>query len=325
MLVNCVLAFVAGIYVEASYGLPLKPVILGLVACVLLIPFFRSRNRSLGVCLLLLAFALTGVARLALLIELPPVLVEEGESLYAGTVVETSQRSKVITLTSPESLRNLRTAFPTSTDLETGDRVYLAGRLLEFAPASAESPRKLWRWMKRLEGVNHEIKGKVLLVKPGTNPINALRNFFRKKIEESGARYTDVQKALTIGDRASLDQEINRLFLRTGTSHVLAISGFNVGIISGFFFFLARTLLRRMRRLRLSGRDVKYAALFTIPFPFVFMLIAGSGVSVIRATIMVGIYMLALLFERGRHVLNTMALSAFVILLRSSRNRVGKK
>ena len=315
MLVSCVLAFIAGIYVEAFYGLPLKPVILGLVACVLLIPFFRSRNRSLGLCLLLLAFALTGVVRLALLIELPPVLVEEGESLYAGTVVETSQRSKVITLTSPESLRNLRTAFPTSTDLETGDRVYLAGRLLEFAPASAESPRKLWRWMKKLEGVNHEIKGKVLLAKPGTNPINALRNFFRKKIEESGARYTDVQKALTIGDRASLDQEINRLFLRTGTSHVLAISGFNVGIISGFFFFLARTLLRRIRRLRLSGRDVKYAALFTIPFPFVFMLIAGSGVSVIRATIMVGIYMLALLFERGRHVLNTMALSAFVILL----------
>ena len=49
--------------------------------------------------------------------------------------------------------------------------------------------------------------------------------------------------------------------------------------------------------------------------PFVFMLIAGSGVSVIRATIMVGIYMLALIFERGRHILNTMALSALIILL----------
>ena len=315
MFVSCVVAFIAGIYVEAFYGLPLKPVVLGLLASILLVPFFLARNRSLGLCLLLTAFMLSGIVRLALLINLPPVSVDEGESLYAGTIAETSQRSKVITLSSPESLRDLQVAFPTSTDLETGDRVYVIGRLLEFAPASAESPRKLWRWLKRLEGVNHEIKGKVLLAKPGTNPINALRNFFRKKIEESGARYTDVQKALTIGDRASLNQEINRLFLRTGTSHVLAISGFNVGIISGFFFFIARALLRRVRRLRLSGRDVKYAALFTIPFPFVFMLIAGSGVSVIRATIMIVIYMLALLFERGRHVLNAMALSALVILL----------
>jgi competence protein ComEC len=315
LFVSCVLAFIAGIYIEAFYGLPLRPVILGLVASVLLIPFFHLKKRSLGFCLLLLAFMLTGAVRLALLIDLPPVSVEEGESLYAGTVVETSQRSKVITLSSPESLRKVRAAFPTSTDLQTGDRVYLTARLMEFAPASAESPRKVWRWLKKLEGVNHEIKGRIVLVRSGVNSINALRNFFRKRIEESGARHTDVQKALTIGDRASLDEEINRLFLRTGTSHILAISGFNVGIISGFFFFIARTLLRRVRRLRLSGRDVKYAAAFTIPFPFVFMLIAGSGVSVIRATIMVGIYMLALIFERGRHILNTMALSALIILL----------
>jgi competence protein ComEC len=315
LFVICVLAFIAGIYIEAFYDLALKPAIVGLVASVLLIPFLRAKKRSLGLCLLLVAFMLTGVVRLALLTDLPPVMVDESESLYAGTVVETSQRSKVIALTNPESLNNLRVAFHTSTNLETGDRVYLRGRLLEFTPASAESPRKVWRWLKRLEGVNHEIKGKIVLIRSGTNSINALRNFFRKRIEESGARHTDVQKALTIGDRASLDEEINRLFLRTGTSHILAISGFNVGIISGFFFFIARTLLRRFRRFRLSGRDVKYAAAFTIPFPFIFMLIAGSGVSVIRATIMVGIYMLALIFERGRHVLNTMALSALIILL----------
>jgi competence protein ComEC len=315
LFVSCVLAFIAGIYIEAFYGLSLKPVVLGLVAAVLLIPLFRKKKRGLGLCLLLSAFMLTGIVRLALLTDLPPVSVDEDESLYAGTVVETSQRSKVIALTNPESLHNLRAAFHTSTNLETGDRVYLRGRLLEFTPASAESPRKVWRWLKRLEGVNHEIKGRILLVRSGVNSINALRNFFRKRIEESGAWHTDVQKALTIGDRASLDEGINSLFLRTGTSHILAISGFNVGIISGFFFFIARLLLRRIRRLRLSGRDVKYAAVLTIPFPFIFMLIAGSGVSVIRATIMVGIYMLALIFERGRHVLNTMALSALIILL----------
>ena len=123
MFVICVLAFIAGIYIEAFYGLALKPVILGLAASILLIPFLHARKRSLGLCLLLSAFMLTGIIRLALLIDLPPVMVDEGESLYAGTVVETSQRSKVIALTNPESLHNLRIAFHTGTNLETGDRV----------------------------------------------------------------------------------------------------------------------------------------------------------------------------------------------------------
>ncbi len=315
MFVSCVLAFVAGIYIEAFYGYQLKPVGLLLLSSILLIPFLRVRYRNLGLCLLLAAFLLAGVVRLGMVTYVDPVVIDETESLYAGSVIETAPASKVIALTNPEFLRGLRVTFHTSTKLETGDRIYLRGRLLEFAPASAESPRKIWRWLKRLEGINHEIKGKLVSVGPGTNFINGLRNYFRKRIEESGARQVDVQKALTIGDRASLDEEINKLFLRTGTSHILAISGFNVGIISGFFFFIARFLLRRIKRLRLSGRDIKYAAAFTIPFPFVFMLIAGSGVSVIRATIMVVVYMLALIFERGRHLLNTMAMSALIILL----------
>ena len=96
---------------------------------------------------------------------------------------------------------------------------------------------------------------------------------------------------------------------------MLAISGFNVGIVTGFFFFIARALLGRSRRLRLSGRHTRYAALLTIPFPFVFMLVAGAGVSVIRATIMTVVFMLALYFEREHHFYNTLALSALVILL----------
>ena len=95
MLVTCVVAFIAGIYIEAFYSLPLKPVIMGLVASLLLIPFVYRKKRGPALCLLFLAFTLTGVARLALLVDLPPVLIEEGDSLYAGTVVETSQRSKV--------------------------------------------------------------------------------------------------------------------------------------------------------------------------------------------------------------------------------------
>ena len=122
-------------------------------------------------------------------------------------------------------------------------------------------------------------------------------------------------KALTIGDRAAITQEKNDLFLHTGTSHILAVSGFNVGVISGFSFFVARAAFRRIKRFRLSGRDRRYASLITIPFPFIFMLVAGAGVSVVRAAIMISVFMLAVFLEREEDFYNTTALAALVILL----------
>jgi competence protein ComEC len=142
-----------------------------------------------------------------------------------------------------------------------------------------------------------------------------MRRYFKHNIENAGAPQADMLKALTIGDRTAIPQEKNDLFLHTGTSHILAVSGFNVGVISGFFLLIARAAFRRVRRFRLSGQDRQYAALVTIPFPFVFMLVAGAGTSVIRATIMITVFMLALFFQRKTHFYNTMALAACVILL----------
>ena len=122
-------------------------------------------------------------------------------------------------------------------------------------------------------------------------------------------------KALTIGDTTGLDEATKNLFLHTGTSHILAISGSNIGIVTAFFFFITRFLIGRIRTLRLRGDDTRYAALVTIPFAFVFMLIAGSSIPTMRATIMITVYMLSIFIERGRNIFNTIALSALAILL----------
>jgi competence protein ComEC len=45
------------------------------------------------------------------------------------------------------------------------------------------------------------------------------------------------------------------------------------------------------------------------------MLIAGSSIPTMRATIMITVYMLSIFIERGRNIFNTIALSALAILL----------
>ena len=140
-------------------------------------------------------------------------------------------------------------------------------------------------------------KGTIISVTTGESYIEAWRKFLAKRIEDSGAKYAGIIKALTIGDTTGLDEKTKELFLRTGTSHILAISGSNIGIVTAFFFFIARMLLRTSLLMRLRGDDKKYAALFSIPFAILFMLTAGSSIPIIRATIMITVYMLALYFE----------------------------
>ncbi|MCK7514697.1 MAG: ComEC/Rec2 family competence protein [Desulfobacterales bacterium] len=51
-------------------------------------------------------------------------------------------------------------------------------------------------------------------------------------------------QAMTLGEQSEIPRAIQDRFNRTGTSHIIAISGFNVGIIALIAFFLIRTLLK---------------------------------------------------------------------------------
>ena len=200
-------------------------------------------------------------------------------------------------------------------DIETAQMVRLFGRIADLVPTFRNPGGGSWKWQKRLEGVNIQIRGKVLSVTAGSDPVARMRQYFKRNIEHSGADHPDVLKALTIGDRTAVPRETDDLFMRTGTTHVLIVSGFKVGIISGFFFLIVRMIFARVKVWRLSGRDARYAALFAIPFSIAFMLVSGGGIPVIRATIMIVTFMIATFMERQRHFYNTMALATLIILL----------
>lgn len=316
MFIASVLAFCAGIYLEAILHLPVSSLFFLTLAGAVSVPFLIHRANRIAVFLILACFLLAGSARLAFLNPGQVIGDEErGDALYEAAVVESSPRIKVLSLSKPVELKGMRAVFLTAPDLQTGQEVRIFGRVRDLVPSFNNPGTTSWKWLKRLEGITYEVRGRLLSVSPARHLVARMRSYFKGNIEASLARHTDILKALTIGDRTSVPEDKNNLFLRTGTSHVLAISGFNVGIISGFFFLFARTLLRRIKLLRMSGRDTRYASLLTIPFPFIFMFVAGAGVSVIRATIMIIVFMLALFLEREKHFYNTMALAALIILI----------
>jgi competence protein ComEC len=316
LFVASVIAFSAGIYLQSLYSLPFTALLLSALLSILLALLGGRASRRVSSIFIIVAFALTGAMRLSLLENRQVIAAESGKKqVFIGSVVESAPHLKTLSLSFPEEMKGMRVAFLTGLDLSLSDEVRLSAVLVNLDPTFRNPGTTSWRLTKRIEGIHYQIKGDVLSIRPGNDWIGRLRRYFRKNIDESGARHSDILKALTVGDRTAIPPEKNNLFTRTGTSHVLAISGFNVGIITGFFFFLVRLIIRRVRRFRLSGSDTRYAALLVIPSPFIFMLIAGAGVSVIRAAIMTGLFMIAVFLEREKDFYATTALSALVILL----------
>ncbi len=143
----------------------------------------------------------------------------------------------------------------------------------------------------------------------------AVSSLIDKATPEDPGEAKGIIKALLIGDRSEVSREIRDVFNRIGTAHLLAISGLHIGIVATLAFMGFRFVLARSQRVLLAAWPAKGAALLSL-FPVLFYgLLAGMSPATQRAVIMVMVFLMALLFERERDTINTLALAALVILV----------
>ncbi|OFW42220.1 MAG: hypothetical protein A3J28_06375 [Acidobacteria bacterium RIFCSPLOWO2_12_FULL_60_22] len=123
----------------------------------------------------------------------------------------------------------------------------------------------------------------------------------------SGARNPSdrgIVKAILLGDETSLDPDTEAVFQASGTYHVLVVSGLHVGALAAGLFWLFALL-----RLPSGWASLGVAAGVTA-----FASLAGAGLPVVRATVMVLIYVVARLVYRKRALLNSIAATALLLL-----------
>ena len=113
-----------------------------------------------------------------------------------------------------------------------------------------------------------------------------------------------VLQAMVLGSQSGLSGGVREAFLRSGTYHILVISGFQVGFFAGVLFFFARLL----KLPPLAG------SLITVVGVVLYTLLAGGSPPVVRAALMTSLYLLALIFSRERDLYNTLALAGFLLL-----------
>jgi DNA internalization-related competence protein ComEC/Rec2 len=104
--------------------------------------------------------------------------------------------------------------------------------------------------------------------------------------------------ALLLGDRSEITPKLREDFARTGTSHLLAISGLHLALVGGCFFWLWSWLLSRSTWCLLYTRPRQIAALLTLPPTYLYAFLSGPSVSTQRALLMINIALLGVIFLR---------------------------
>ncbi|HZR28632.1 MAG TPA: ComEC/Rec2 family competence protein [Terriglobales bacterium] len=115
--------------------------------------------------------------------------------------------------------------------------------------------------------------------------------------------------ALLIGDRTGLDRETLVDYQRTGAYHILVVAGLKVGI-------LAWAVMWFLRRLRVGDWLATTATILATVF---YCLLTDGGAPVIRATVMLVLYLVARLLYRDRNPLNAIGAAALLMLMWDAR------
>lgn len=109
---------------------------------------------------------------------------------------------------------------------------------------------------------------------------------------------------ILLGNYAALPLHIQGAFMRSGTMHLLAASGYNCAVIVGIFGWILHRLT--------SPRVVTHWALIGLLWGFT--LVVGASPSIVRAAVMVTAFLIAYLIWRAADMVNLVLFAGLVIL-----------
>lgn len=129
---------------------------------------------------------------------------------------------------------------------------------------------------------------------------------YRKYIPDNDA--ASVASTLILGYRADLSREILDAYSKTGTMHVLSVSGMHVSIVFIVMLFLLK-FMDRSKRLQLIR-----AALIIILI-WCYAIITGFSAAACRAALMLSFVILGKAIQRNQNTYNLLAISAVLLLI----------
>lgn len=292
---------------------------------VLLHHLLRSfRYRWIFGIMTLITFIWLGFVRTAVMQQSEVVVQEEGWRL-ARVLEPPEEREKTVKVLLELDQGKAMAYFQKdelSLDLSYGDYIGFSVPLEEVAPP--KNPKEFnYRTYLERRGVTWSV-----YLRSGdwmstgirqTNPIFAFAYRFRQRLLRSLQQcgITDdefgVGAAILLGYDESLPAQVRQNYVAAGSMHILCVSGMHVGII----YLLASFLLSLLGKGKRAAFVRRILLLFLIWF---YALITGLSPSIMRSALMISFVIFGELIHRKGFALNSIATSAFVLLLINPNN-----
>ncbi len=327
-LVGLCIAFCSGIITAASFKIPFF--ILYLVAFLSLMSsiIFLKQNTKFNILILGVSFLLgatilknSQVLSNCHIVKLAPyksdsvslIGVIDNDPIYQGEKVSFILKAERLGLneTWQKTCGKVLVKVLKKNNFAYGDRLFLSGKL--YRPFSFSRSFDYRNYLRH-QGIYLILsvkKGSMVkqLDKNAGNPLKSFSYRIKHRLREVVVKNLSpfsagILNALILGDRQDLPRYLLDILMKLGTIHIIAISGFNVGIV-------AFTILLTLKIMKIPRRP-RY--LFTIWLLIMYCILTGSSAPVVRATVMAVILLLSYFFKREVNIYNSLSVATLIIL-----------
>lgn len=199
----------------------------------------------------------------------------------------------------------MRVSLESIDDVEMSDELYLRVKFFQIPDRSIE--------YRRAKGVliyGYQVKGTDLQIfKQSSSILRGIYSFKRNLTESVQEIFpSDLAQELTAcltGDTVQMDTELKNQFRRSGLSHLLAVSGLHLSIISCAVLYVLNAFKIKKR--------ISY--LIAISVIVLFMVMTGFSPSVVRAGIMTIIILAGKIINRKADSLNSLGFACLIMCL----------
>lgn len=174
-------------------------------------------------------------------------------------------------------------------------------------------------WFSRLGAVGYT-RSPVLALEPPEGGLSLLA--FRLRMVISGGMQARMEgqagafaAALMTGDRSGVERATTDALRGSNLSHLIAISGLHMGLLTGFVFATCRYGLALVPPVALRLNTKKLAAVVALFAAVFYLMLAGPSVATRRAFIMVAVMLVAVLADRRAISLRSVAIAAIIVLV----------
>lgn len=289
------LSFIGGIFF-ASYFFALNIFILGIIM------MFDKRFVFAGLCIIFFSFGCFRVS-----IEVNKINNNELLSFHEKEIVLTGTISKEVKQKDEKTeivLGDVLIFTDKYSFLKYGDKIKAKGTL---RIAQKIDNFDYQGYLSKSGIVGTMAYPEIELISSGNN--NIFYNYKEKssqKIRElMPPQVSPILEAMVLGNSGKISKETRDVLSKSGTSHIVAISGMHIVIFSTMIFWLLTNL----------GLWRKQALGLSIIFIFTYIFLVGCPPSALRAGIMTSLLFIAEIFDRKSFNLRTLILAASILLL----------